>query len=61
MTELLLDPKYNTIKSLAEIDGIGHRVAQGAAKFSQSVIIDEDVIAKIDECAALAQLKKMDN
>ena len=54
MTELLLDPKYNTIKSLAEIDGIGHRVAQGADKFSSSVIIDEDVIAKIDECAALA-------
>lgn len=54
MTELLLDPKYNTIKSLAEIDGIGHRVAQGADKFSSSVIIDEDVIAKIDECATLA-------
>lgn len=54
MTELLLDPKYNTIKNLAEIDGIGHRVAQGADKFSSSVIIDEDVIAKIDECAALA-------
>ena len=54
MTELLLDPKYNTIKSLAEIDGIGHRVAQGADKFSSSVIIDENVIAKIDECAALA-------
>ena len=54
MVKLLLDPQYNTIKSLSEIDGIGHRVAQGADKFSSSVIIDEDIIAKIDECAALA-------
>ncbi len=54
MVEQLLDPKYNTIKSLEEIDGIGHRVAQGADKFSSSVLIDEEVIRKIDECAALA-------
>ena len=51
---LLLDKKYNTISSLSEIDGIGHRVAQGADKFTSSVIIDEEVIRKIDECAALA-------
>ena len=54
MVEQLLNPKYNTIKSLEEIDGIGHRVAQGADKFESSVIIDENVIEKIDECAALA-------
>ncbi len=51
---LLLDKKYNTISSLEEIDGIGHRVAQGADKFTSSVIIDDEVIRKIDECAALA-------
>ena len=54
MVEQLLDHKYNTIKSLDEIDGIGHRVAQGADKFSSSVLIDDEVIRKIDECAALA-------
>ena len=54
MVKQLLDPKFNTIKSLDEIDGIGHRVAQGADKFDSSVIIDEEVIKKIDECAALA-------
>ncbi len=54
MNELLLDSKYNTIKSLDEIDGIGHRVVQGADLFNSSVIVDEDVIAKIDECATLA-------
>ena len=54
MVKQLLDPKYNTIKSLDEIDGIGHRVVQGADKFTSSVIIDEDVINKIDECAELS-------
>ena len=54
MTELLLDKKYNTIKSLDEIDGIGHRVVQGADLFKSSVVVDEDVIKKIDECATLA-------
>ncbi len=52
--DLLLDEKYNTIKSLTEIDGIGHRVVQGADKFDSSVIIDEEAIKKIDECAELA-------
>ena len=54
MIELLLKPEYNTIKDLSEIDGIGHRVAHGGDKFSSSVVIDEDVISKIDECSALA-------
>lgn len=54
MVEQLLNPEYDTIKSLDEIDGIGHRVVQGTDKFKSAVIIDEDVIAKIDECAALA-------
>ena len=54
MNQLLLDPKYNTIKSLDEIDGIGHRVVQGADLFKSAVVVDEDVIEKIDECATLA-------
>ena len=54
MNQLLLDPKYNTIKSLDEIDGIGHRVVQGADLFKSSVVVDEDVIEKIDQCATLA-------
>ncbi len=54
MIELLLKPEYNIIKDLSDIDGIGHRVAHGGDKFSSSVVIDEDVINKIDECSALA-------
>mgnify|MGYP002224191126 CR=1 FL=1 len=35
---------------------IGHRVVQGGAYFDQSVIIDEDVVSKIDELKSLAPL-----
>ncbi len=44
------------IDSLDDIDAIGHRVVQGGKYFDRSVIIDDDVIAKIDELAELAPL-----
>lgn len=44
------------IESLDEIDAVGHRIVQGGKYFDRSVIIDEDVIAKIDEMAELAPL-----
>ena len=53
---LLTDEKYNTIKSLKEIDAIGHRIVHGGAKYNQSVIIDEEVLETIKECSLLAPL-----
>ena len=44
------------IDSLGQIDAVGHRIVQGGKYFDRSVIIDEDVIAKIDEMAELAPL-----
>ena len=44
------------IDSLDDIDAVGHRVVQGGKYFDQSVLIDDDVIAKIDELAELAPL-----
>ncbi len=44
------------IDSLDEIDAVGHRVVQGGKYFDRSVVIDDDVIAKIDELAELAPL-----
>lgn len=46
----------NIVKSLDEIQGIGHRIVQGGWYFDDSVLIDEDVISKIDELCALAPL-----
>ncbi len=45
-----------TLGSFAELDGIGHRVVQGASDFKDSALIDDSVIAKIDELSALAPL-----
>ena len=44
------------VKSLDEIDAVGHRIVQGGKYFDRSVLIDEDVIEKIDELAELAPL-----
>ena len=54
--EALVHDTYGVIKDLKEIDAIGHRLVHGGEKFSSSVIIDEDVIAGVEECNPLAPL-----
>lgn len=44
------------VSSLDEIKGIGNRVVQGGAYFDKTVIVDDSVIAKIDELSSLAPL-----
>ena len=44
------------VESLDEIKGAGHRIVQGGAYFSESVKVDEDVVAKVDELCELAPL-----
>lgn len=44
------------VDSLEEISGIGHRVVQGGSYFDKTVVIDDDVIAKIEELNVLAPL-----
>ncbi len=48
--------KLNIINSLSELDGIGHRVVQGADLFSQPVLITKDVIEGIKKVSPLAPL-----
>lgn len=50
----LLDPEIGAIKSLAEIDAVGHRIVQGGDKFCQSVIVDKSVEDGIEELCDLA-------
>ena len=54
--ETLTSGPTKAIDSLAEIDAVGHRIVQGGKYFDRSVIIDDEVIAKIDELAELAPL-----
>lgn len=44
------------IKSLDEINGIGHRVVHGGEEFSDSVLITDEVLAKLDQLSELAPL-----
>ena len=54
--DALVAPEHGILKSLDEIEAIGHRVVHGGEKFSSSVLIDENVIREIEECSALAPL-----
>lgn len=46
----------NVVKSLDEIKGIGHRVVQGGDYFDKTVVIDDEVLSKIEELFSLAPL-----
>jgi len=52
----LTNDHYGVIKSLDELGGIGHRVVHGGEKFSDSVIITDEVIEEIKKCSDLAPL-----
>jgi acetate kinase len=54
--DTLLDEKIGVLKSLSEINAIGHRLVHGGEKFASSVIIDDDVIKAIESCNDLAPL-----
>ncbi|ESU30882.1 acetate kinase [Bacillus sp. 17376] len=56
--KILLDKltSLGIIQSLDEIEGIGHRVVHGGEEFSDSVLITEEVLQKIEELSELAPL-----
>ena len=54
--EILVDPVDGVIKSTDEIDAVGHRVLHGGMEFSDSCIIDDDVIKAIEKCIPLGPL-----
>ena len=56
LTKMLLDEEYGVIKSMSEIDAVGHRVLHGGQKFSQSVRVNDKVIEAIKECIPLGPL-----
>lgn len=52
----LTSPEYGAIKSLDEIDAVGHRVVHGGEAFSKSVLIDKEVTDMIVACSDLAPI-----
>ena len=54
--EKLTDAEVGVVKSLSEIDAVGHRIVHGGEKFAGSVILTEEVMKAIEECNDLAPL-----
>ena len=59
--DALVSSEHGVIESLSEISAVGHRVLHGGEKFSGSVIVNEDVIAAIEECCELGPLHNPHN
>lgn len=54
--EKLTDKEVGVIKSLDEIDAVGHRIVHGGEKFASSVIITDEIVKQVEECNDLAPL-----
>ena len=56
VVEALLDPTHGCVSSMDEIEAVGHRIVHGGSYFSESVLLTEDVLAKLELCRDLAPL-----
>lgn len=54
--EKLTDPQVGVIASLDKIDAVGHRIVHGGEKFATSVVLNDEVLAAIEQCNDLAPL-----
>lgn len=59
--DALLDKENGVIGSMDEISAVGHRVVHGGEKYSTSVLIDDSVMAALEECVKLAPLHNPPN
>ena len=57
----LTDPKRGAVRTLEEIEAVGHRIVHGGEYFSEPVRIDESVVERIRDCVALAPLHNPNN
>lgn len=57
----LVDEKIGAIKDLSEIHAVGHRVVHAGEYYSASVIIDETVMGRLEECVQIAPLHNPPN
>ncbi len=54
--DMLTDPQEGCIKSLDEVDAVGHRVLHGGDKFTESSVVNDQVKAQIEACFPLGPL-----
>ena len=58
---VLSSKKHGCVANLNEISAVGHRVVHGGEKFNSSVLITDEVVAKMEECIDLAPLHNPPN
>ena len=56
VTKKLVDPEVGVLKSLADVDAIGHRILHGGEIFKESALIDDEALAKLDALVPLGPL-----
>lgn len=56
VVKYLTDAEYGCIADMNEIDAIGHRVVHGGAYFSESILLSDEVLAKLELCRDFAPL-----
>ena len=54
--DALLSAEYGSVKTMDEIEAVGHRIVHGGAYFSESVLLTDEVLAKLELCRDLAPL-----
>ena len=54
--EALLDNEYGVLKTLEDIEAVGHRVVHGAEEFVCSQLITDEVVAQLERCSVFAPL-----
>ncbi len=56
LVEVLTDPEVGCISDMNEIEAVGHRIVHGGDYFSESCLVDDSVIAKLELCKDIAPL-----
>ena len=56
VVKYLTDEKVGCVKSMDEIEAVGHRVVHGGEYFSESVLLTDEVLEKLELCRDLAPL-----
>ena len=54
--DALLDKEYGVLKTLEDIEAVGHRVVHGAEEFVCSQLITDEVVAQVEKCSVFAPL-----
>ena len=54
--DALVDPEIGVLKSMDEIDAVGHRIVHGGEKFSESTLLTDEVLSVIESLTELAPL-----